>query len=481
MINPQAYILEGNPFQGLTQGIGQGLQLGAAYADKERAIATAEKEELAKQAMAKDLSDLAKNPSAEMYSQTITKYPQLSEQLKRGYDIMDDGAKKSAVNTATQTSLLLNSGNIGGAKDLLKKQALAFENSGDINQANAYRAMTQMIDVNPEQAKLSTYLIAAQGLDPSQFGEYNAKFGNERREDQLQPYEVAQAGVNINKTNAEIGQTQAQTGLTRQQIQTEQQNTAIKQAEANAAPEYYNLRNQETVAAIDKIKSDQRLGMLNYELESDKLDADLEWRYEELERKGTALGDAGQKLVNDAVTESVTLANLAQQQSSLAKKAAASGQAGGAMTKGWEGVKNAMGISTTRSDMVKEVTRLINSEVIKGLPPGPATDKDIEIIKAGFPKETADGATISRFMQAMSNVNMAAAANKQMQAEWLSQNGSLGSSKRDLDVMGVKVPKGSTYQDFSSKNMGNSIKQLEKMNSQQEIDKGTASYLKYGQ
>ena len=212
MINPQAYILEGNPFQGLTQGIGQGLQLGAAYADKERAIATAEKEELAKQAMAKDLSDLAKNPSAEMYSQTITKYPQLSEQLKRGYDIMDDGAKKSAVNTATQTSLLLNSGNIGGAKDLLKKQALAFENSGDINQANAYRAMTQMIDVNPEQAKLSTYLIAAQGLDPSQFGEYNAKFGNERREDQLQPYEVAQAGVNINKTNAEIGQTQAQTG-----------------------------------------------------------------------------------------------------------------------------------------------------------------------------------------------------------------------------------------------------------------------------
>ena len=42
MIDPKAYILEGNPFQGLTQGIGQGLQLGAAYADKERAIAAAE-------------------------------------------------------------------------------------------------------------------------------------------------------------------------------------------------------------------------------------------------------------------------------------------------------------------------------------------------------------------------------------------------------------------------------------------------------
>ena len=481
MIDPRAYMFEENPFKGVTQGFAQGFQLGEAYEDKQRAIAKAEKEELAKQAMAQDLSDLAKNPSAEMYSQTITKHPQLSEQLKRGYDIMDDGAKKSAVNTATQTSLLLNSGNIGGAKDLLESRAVAFENAGDKDQAGAYRAMKSMIDADPEQAKLSSYLIAAQGLTPEQFGEYNAKFGGERRENQLQPYEVAQAGANINKTNADIGQTQAQTGLVRQQIQTEQQNTAIKQAEADAAPQYYNLRNQETSAAIDKIKSDQRLGMLNYELESDKLDSELEWRYEELERKGTALGDAGQKLVNDAVTESVTLANLAQQQSSLAKKAAASGQAGGAVTKGWEAAKNAMGISTTRSDMVKEVTRLINSEVIKGLPPGPATDKDIEIIKAGFPKETADGATISRFMQAMSNVNMAGAANKQMQAEWLSQNGSLGSSKRDIDVMGVKVPKGTTYQDFASKNMGGSIKQLEKMNSQQEIDKGTASYLKYGQ
>lgn len=211
MINPQAYILEGNPFQGLTQGIGQGLQLGAAYADKERAIATAEKEELAKQEMAKDLSDLAKNPSAEMYSQTITKYPQLSEQLKRGYDIMDDGAKKSAVNTAAQTSLLLNSGNIGGAKDLLESRAVAFENAGDKNQAGAYRAMKSMIDADLEQAKLSSYLIAAQGLTPEQFGEYNAKFGGERRENQLQPYEVAQAGANINKTVADTAKTQEET------------------------------------------------------------------------------------------------------------------------------------------------------------------------------------------------------------------------------------------------------------------------------
>ena len=207
MIDPKSYMFEENPFQGVTQGFAQGFQLGEAYEDKQRAIATAEKEELAKQAMMQDLSALAKNPSAEMYSQTVTKYPQLSEQLKRGYDIMDDGAKKSAVNTATQTSLLLNSGNTGGAKDLLESRAVAFDNAGDKNQAGAYRAMKSMIDANPGQAKLSSYLIAAQGLTPEQFGEYNAKFGKERREDELHPIAKRQAIATVDKTVADTRKT----------------------------------------------------------------------------------------------------------------------------------------------------------------------------------------------------------------------------------------------------------------------------------
>jgi len=95
--------------------------------------------------------------------------------------------------------------------------------------------------------------------------------------------------------------------------------------------------------------------------------------------------------------------------------------------------------------------------------------------------QSADGKTIARFLDAMSNVNMAAAANKQMQAEWQSQNGNLGNSKRDLDVLGIKVPKGMTYQKFASTNMGKAVNQISKMNSQQAISRGTASYMKYGQ
>lgn len=481
MIDPRSYILEGNGLQSFQQGALSGLELGAQYAQLKRAK---EQTEIAKQQqlqMQQDLSSLASNPTAENYTKVMTMYPQLSENLKRSYETMTDGAKRMAVNTATQGALLLDANDADGAKALFESRAKAFENAGDIDQANAYKAVAKMAIANPEQAKLSALMIAGQGLEGDQFAEFFGKMGKERRDQQLFPTELKQANANVQKTYADIGQTQAQTGLVQQQTATEQQNTAIKKAEAENAPEYYSLRNDQVDAEISKIKSDERLGMLNYELDSDKLDADLEWRYEELDRKGTTLDGEGQKQVNDAVLESTTLATLAQQQKDLANKARNSGQAGGLISAGWEGLKNALGVETERSDMVREVTKMINSEVIKGLPPGPATDKDVELIRKGFPPATADGKTIGRFLDAMSNVNMAAAANKQMQAEWQSQNGNLGNSKRDLDVLGVRVPKGMTYQEFASTNMGKAIKQLEKNNSKQAINRGTASYMKYGQ
>lgn len=474
MIDPQAYMIQGNPMQGVTQGLGSGLQIGMALRDRQDARAAAEDQKLQQMQLQQELNDLSQAPTQEKMTSFMIRNPAMAEKLKTGWDSMTETQHKVATNTSIEALSALGSNNPAVAKQAIEKRALAFENAGDIQQANAYKAIASQIDFDPNGAKTSLMMIASQGAKPDQMASIFATLGKEGREQQLQPYEVAQAGANVNKTRAD-------TGLTSQQLLTERQNTAIKQAEADVAPSTFALRNEQVGAQIEKIRADQRLGMLNYELNSEKLDADLEWRYEELERKGTALDGAGQKMVNDAVLESTTLATMAQQQKDLATKARNSGQSGGLLTSGWEGVKNAMGIETERSDMVKEVTKMINSEVIKNLPPGPATDKDVDIIRKGFPPATADGETIARFLDSMSKVNMAAAANKQMQAEWQSQNGNLGNSKRDLDVLGIQVPRGMTYQKFASSNMGKAINQIEQNSSQQAISRGTASYLKYGQ
>lgn len=482
MIDPQAYSINlpnysDTAFRGFNQGLATVMDIGKTQAAFEAQKAA----QAQQQQMQADLSDLANNPTPEKFVKYSAMYPQFSESIKRTSDTWSENQKRNSTSTAIQTAMLLKGGDAKGAEDFLENTAKAYENAGSIEQAKSTRALVNVIKNAPEEAYKTALLYAGNGLSGDELSKFLGELGSENRAEQkLQP-EINKINAEVGKIGADIGETRARTGLIGQQTETERQNTAIRQAEANEAPDYYSLRNEQTGAQIDKIRSDQRLGWAQQQLNEDKLDADLEWRYEELDRKGRQLDGAGQKMVNDAVLESTTLATMAQQQKDLAARARNSGQMGGWATSGWEGFKNAAGISTSRSDMVKEVTRMINSEVVKGLPPGPATDRDVDMIRKGFPSDKADGETIARFMDAMSRVNIAAAANKQMQAEWQSQNGNLGSSKGDLDVLGIKVPRGMTYQKFASANMGKAINQLDKMNSQQSISRGTASYLKYGQ
>ncbi|MBC6816149.1 hypothetical protein CKK01_01175, partial [Acinetobacter baumannii] len=80
MVQPINYMLDvANPVQTTLQGFTGGLQLGAAYADRQRALKQAEQDQMARQQMNADLANLANNPSYEGFTNVMTKYPQLSE------------------------------------------------------------------------------------------------------------------------------------------------------------------------------------------------------------------------------------------------------------------------------------------------------------------------------------------------------------------------------------------------------------------
>lgn len=471
MIDPRSYMIEQpDAVNSAFQGFGQGVQTVSYFQQQEIAKEKAIFERKQREQMQKDLSEVASNPTYEGYSRLQTLYPSIAENLSKARDTMTEGQQRQATSTAMQSTMLLGAGDVEGAKKLIESRAMAYENAGDIDTANAYRSQAKMIDANPNGAKESLMLIAANGLDPKELPKFFGDLGAERRAEQkLQP--------EIDKLEAETDKIEEETQWIPQLNQATIDNIDSQIDDRVVARE---LQSRQIDATIQKIAVDERLGLLNYQLNSDKLDADLQWRYEEVERGKTKLSDAGQTQVNNAITESTVLATQAQQQRTLADKFRADGQAGGVITSVWEKVKTTAGVETERSDMVREVTKMINSEVIRGLPPGPATDRDIDLIRKGFPPATADGKTVARFLDSVANVNMAGAANKQMQAEWLSRNGTLGTSKKDIEVMGVQVPKGSTYQSFASANMSKAIKKLDQMSSKSAVNSGSASYMKYG-
>ncbi|HFD0357496.1 TPA: hypothetical protein ACF00A_003517 [Acinetobacter nosocomialis] len=203
MVQPINYMLDvANPVQTTLQGFNGGLQLGVAYADHQRALKIAQQDRLEKQQMKDDLSNLASNPSPEGYTKLMTKYPQLSENLKRAYDTMDDGQRKNTLSLASQSYAALANNQPDIAKQVLGDAATAYENSGNKKDAGVLRGYVKMIENNPSAARTSIGMLMA-STNPDKFAEIYGKLGDEQRANEMQPYQIGQISANTAKTVAE--------------------------------------------------------------------------------------------------------------------------------------------------------------------------------------------------------------------------------------------------------------------------------------
>ncbi|MCJ9074281.1 hypothetical protein [Acinetobacter baumannii] len=203
MVQPINYMLDvANPVQTTLQGFNGGLQLGVAYADRQRALKQAEEDKLARQQMNVDLANLANNPTPEGYSKVMTMYPQLSENLKRAYDTMDDGQRKNTLSLASQSYAALANNQPDIAKQVLGDAATAYENSGNKKDAGVLRGYVKMIENNPSAARTSIGMLMA-STNPDKFSEIYGKLGEEQRASEMQPYQIGQISANTAKTVAE--------------------------------------------------------------------------------------------------------------------------------------------------------------------------------------------------------------------------------------------------------------------------------------
>lgn len=193
MVQPINYMLDvANPVQTTLQGFNGGLQLGVAYADRQRALKQAEEDKLARQQMNVDLANLANNPTPEGYSKVMTMYPQLSENLKRAYDTMDDGQRKNTLSLASQSYAALANNQPDIAKQVLGDAATAYENSGNKKDAGVLRGYVKMIENNPSAARTSIGMLMA-STNPDKFSEIYGKLGEEQRASEMQPYQIAES------------------------------------------------------------------------------------------------------------------------------------------------------------------------------------------------------------------------------------------------------------------------------------------------
>lgn len=208
----------------------QGYQIGLQMKQQQAAAAQAEAAKAAQLQMQQDLAMLAQNKNAKAsdYSAMMTKYPQLSEQMKRSWDVLNSEQQAGKLSKATEVYSALQTGNIDIAKGLLDEQAKALRNAGNETEAKHSEAMAKFIELNPEAAKTTAALGLSAVMGPDKFASTFESLSKTQREEALAPSKLQQA-----KAEAQMAQIKAKYAEPEAVIDLQQKGWNIKKLESD--------------------------------------------------------------------------------------------------------------------------------------------------------------------------------------------------------------------------------------------------------
>jgi hypothetical protein len=404
-----------SPVQAFTQGLQGGLavqQAGFQQAQMQRTMA-----------LQQALMKIGQNPQPQDIAQLSVMFPEMSEQFKRSYDMLTPVQQQQRLQAAIPVYAAVQNGQIDTAAQMLNDRADALENSGQQQEAAQTRAMAQMVQQHPQTAKLTMGTLLASTMGPDKFAQAFSDIGTQQRADELQSPAVQKAQGEANKAIAE-GQVAQQT---------------VPQQVARAG-----LQNADLSSQIAN-----RAGQLA--LDRDKLTTETQLKLTELARKPglVDLTPNTENLVNEAVQNSTLNRQSAAQMTDLANQIETADPASGVHANAWEWLKNTTGNQNYISNLRQEYNRLRTSQSIQSLKGvGKITDTEMGAAMKGFPSDTADASQIVPFLRGMAKMQQYSAAVDDAKSEWLTSVGSLGKSMRDVEIQGVRVPAGTTFQNF---------------------------------
>ncbi|MDQ2123969.1 DNA transfer protein [Escherichia coli] len=163
-----------------------------------------------------------------------------------------------------------------------------------------------------------------------------------------------------------------------------------------------------------------------------------------------------EKGIETSVNNATASANSANSMSALAQQFRAEKPTTGLFGNAQNMFAKLTGSDTTLRDLRIRQNALVNSQVLKFLPPGPATDKDVEIVRQGAPTDMDNPETVARWLDAMANLERRNAQFNEFKAEWMSANGNPGQSRNGGQILGLDVKKGES--------LGSAVKRYMSMN-----------------
>ena len=324
-----------------------------------------------------------RNPSAQTLTPLLTSLPpQSAEVLRKHWEGMETSQRDSQIAFGGQAMSAILAGRPDIAGDLFTQRATAFENAGRADEAKFNRDMAELVKVNPQFA----LAFGAATFGTSEGGERMLKNILAAR---LAPTAERRAAAEATGAEATAGVAPIVAGAGAAR--------AVAQAQNEANP---------------------------------------------------TLSDAATARVNDAIIASDAARTRADQLTELNDKITAAVRndvtnSGGQIGRAYRTIYESVGGATEYARLLREFTRLRNAEVVRALPPGPATDRDIQLISRGFPGENGSTEEIQQFLSAASRMAAYEADYQRFRGMFMDANrGSMGRAQRSFEIDGVTIPAG---------------------------------------
>jgi hypothetical protein len=161
------------------------------------------------------------------------------------------------------------------------------------------------------------------------------------------------------------------------------------------------------------------------------------------------LGDPQQKTVNDAQTAAASARQTYQNTAYLANQiASAPDFSSGFGASVNDTLTKLTGNKDAGQQLRGQLAQFANSAILGELPPGSASDKDIQLVRSGVPSDTASKDTWQAYLSAVGRVQQVSALYQNAKSDYVTANrGDLGPLKRDATINGVQFPAGTTFAD----------------------------------
>jgi hypothetical protein len=237
--------------------------------------------------MDSDLGALSQNPTPSALASMMVKYPSLSENFKKTYDVLSSEQKDSRIKQASQVYAAMQAGKPEVAQQLLLEQAAAARNAGMEQDAQAAETVAELVKLNPATAETSTGLLLASAMGPDKFAETFTKLQGERREAELQPSKLTESQAKAQKAAVEAKFAESGAALDLQKkgwditkiqedIKISKQNTGIAALNAQISREGNQIKREENQLKLrDMIdKRDEAVRTKAADLESARTNMD---------------------------------------------------------------------------------------------------------------------------------------------------------------------------------------------------------------